>query len=165
MAKKRTWTDEQLIIAVQNNHSIAGVIGALGLVPAGGNYQTISRHIRRLQLDTSHFTGQRHLKGKANPWVKRRPLSEILVENSDYTTTHHLRIRLIKEHVLINSCYECGISTWQGKPLSLHLDHINGVRTDNRIENLRLLCPNCHSQTPTYAGKNKGSASTTLLRD
>ena len=66
-----------------------------------------------------------------------------------------LKERLVKEGILEYKCAECGISKWNNKPLSLHLDHINGINNDHRIENLRFLCPNCHSQTDTYAGKNR----------
>ena len=69
-----------------------------------------------------------------------------------------LKIRLVKEKRLEYKCALCGISEWQGQPLSLQLDHINGKHNDHRIENLRFLCPNCHSQTETYAGKNKGES-------
>lgn len=80
-------------------------------------------------------------------------LSKILIQESIYKGTHNLKLRLLKEGLLKNSCYICGIGEWLGDSLSFHLDHINGIRNDNRIENLRLLCPNCHSQTETYAGK------------
>jgi hypothetical protein len=78
-----------------------------------------------------------------------------LVENSTYNRTS-LKARLIKNGTLKNVCSNCGISQWNGKEISLHLEHINGINNDNRIENLCLLCPNCHSQTDTYAGKNIG---------
>jgi hypothetical protein len=65
-----------------------------------------------------------------------------------------LKSRLITAGLLKNECYKCGISEWLGKPLSLDLDHINGINDDNRLENLRILCPNCHSQTETYRGRN-----------
>jgi 5-methylcytosine-specific restriction endonuclease McrA len=73
----------------------------------------------------------------------------------DYATRASVRKRIIKENLLPYKCNECRISEWKGKKLSLHLDHINGVNGDNRIENLRFLCPNCHSLTETYTGKNK----------
>ena len=71
-------------------------------------------------------------------------------------STRNLKERLIKEGILTKICSECGITDeWNNKPITLQLDHINGVRDDHRLENLRLLCPNCHSQTDTYCGRNK----------
>ena len=86
---------------------------------------------------------------------KKTPLKDILVENSSYNRSH-LKARLIKEGLLEEKCYKCGLgSEWQGEQLTLQLDHKNGINNDNRLENLWLLCPNCHSQTPTFNGKNK----------
>lgn len=83
------------------------------------------------------------------------PLEDVLVENSTYTTSSRLKARLLKAGRLKEECSSCGNGPeWNGKPLSLQLDHINGINNDNRIENLRILCPNCHSQTDTYSGKN-----------
>jgi 5-methylcytosine-specific restriction endonuclease McrA len=78
-------------------------------------------------------------------------------------TPHYLRTashrgnvkrRLLQEGLLRDECYECGITHWFGEKLSLHLDHINGINDDNQLENLRMLCPNCHSQTETFSGRN-----------
>jgi hypothetical protein len=86
------------------------------------------------------------------------------VEGSTYTCTNTLKVRLLREGLLVNRCYECGMEPlWQGKRLVLILDHRNGDNTDNRLENLRLLCPNCNSQQPTFAGKNKGRYRATPL--
>lgn len=85
-------------------------------------------------------------------------MKDILVENSTYTNTSSLRGRLIKEGLKENKCELCNIENWCGKPLSFHLDHINGDNMDNRIENLRILCPNCHSQTDTYCSNNMKSS-------
>jgi hypothetical protein len=84
------------------------------------------------------------------------PLNEILVRDSAYLCTHHLKKRLLAVGLLLNRCGICGLGPqWNGKPLSLQLDHEDGDRTNNLIGNLRLVCPNCHSQTDTYGGKNK----------
>jgi hypothetical protein len=112
-------------------------------------------HFIRLGPDTSHFTGQGHLRGKTHSWTPRRPLNEILVQNSTYRDNKKLKRRLLKEGLLTNHCYICGLEPiWLGEPLVLVLDHINGDALDYRLENLRLLCPNCNSQQATFAGRN-----------
>lgn len=147
-------TKEEFEEAVKTSYSIREVLKKLGLVPAGGNYKEFHKKVSLWGVDTSHFTGQGHNKGKSY-YRPRKALVDVLVENSTYTTTSTLRKRLIKEGYLEDKCSSCGIDSWLGESITLHLDHINGTNNDNRIENLRLLCPNCHSQTPTYCGKNR----------
>lgn len=158
MTRKRTYTEEEFIEAVKNSLSIRRVLITLGLTPFGGNYLLVKRRIKSLNLNASHFTGQGHLKDKTHNWTTRIPLSNILINNSTYLWTSCLRKRLIREGILNKICSSCAIKEWLGHPMPLELDHINGKRTDNRLENLRLLCPNCHALTPTHAGKNIGKA-------
>ena len=152
------WSLEDLSVAVADSYSIAGVLSRLGCTVSGTNYRWVHRLVEKYQLDTSHFLGEAWLKGRTHSWTPRRPLAEILVENSSYHTLVHLKRRLIREGILANVCARCGISNWMSQPLALHLDHINGVGDDHRLENIRLLCPNCHSQTDTYCGKNTARA-------
>lgn len=153
MGKPRTYTDEQFIEAVKTSMSYRQVLAKLGLKQAGGNYAVMKNRIKDMGLDTSHMTGQAHLKGKTHTY-NRRPLEELLTEDSTYAS-HKLKLRLIAEGIKQHKCECCGITEWNGQPTPIELDHINGNHNDNRIENLRLLCPNCHAQTDTYRGKNK----------
>ncbi|KKK60433.1 hypothetical protein LCGC14_3024400 [marine sediment metagenome] len=149
----KNYTDEDFIKAVESSISIAQVLRKIGLIPAGGNYKTAKLKIKNLGLNTDHFLGQGYLKGKTHNWTKR-PLEEHLCVGATCRSSH-IRKRLIDEGLKENRCECCGLwDEWQNKKLVMHLDHINGDSTDNRLENLRILCPNCHSQTSTYCGRN-----------
>jgi hypothetical protein len=139
--------------AVGACRSIAGVLRACGLKATGANYAAVKRRVRALALDTSHWTGKGHAVGTPRA---RIALEQILVEHSTYATTSSLKRRLLRAGLLEARCALCGLGTeWAGRPLTLVLDHFNGVFDDHRLENLRLLCPNCNSQQPTFAGRNK----------
>lgn len=142
------YTDEQFIQAVMESDCARAVMKQLDLRPGGANYKTINKKIEDLSLDTSHWVEQR--PGRNQPTI---PLEYILVRDSDYHYTTTLKKRLIREGLLEYRCYKCGIKDWNGEDITLQLDHVSGERTDNRLENLRLLCPNCHSQTPTALGR------------
>lgn len=81
-------------------------------------------------------------------------MQEILVENSTFTNTNHLRERLLKEGIKEHKCECCKRTEWMNHPIALELHHINGIKNDLRIENLQILCPNCHAFTDNYRGKN-----------
>lgn len=151
----RTWSDEELVTAVGSARSWAEVHRRLGIEVGGSTYRRLQERAADLGLDTSHFSGRRWATGRANPLrVTARPLQEILVEDSDYDKTHELRRRLLREGLKGARCESCGKDEWNGRPTPLQLDHVNGNRRDNRLENLRILCPNCHAQTDTWCGKN-----------
>ena len=154
--KPRKWTDEQFIIAVKESLSYAEVIKKLGLVCAGSNYDTVKRKIKELNLDTSHMTGMGWNTGvRYRPVIQARPLDEILVKDSPYININHLRERLFKESVKEQRCECCGLTEWLNKPIRFEIHHINGDNKDHRLENIQILCPNCHSLTDNYRGKNK----------
>lgn len=147
----RTWSDEALIGAVAQNISVAGVLRSLGLTVNPGSYVTIRRHVERLKLDTSHFLGQRH--GTARP-PTHRPLSEYLVKAGPVISSDSLKRKLLVAGRLVLECAVCGLGPiWCGKELVLQLDHVDGDGTNNEVTNLRLLCPNCHTQTPTFTSR------------
>lgn len=143
-------SDEIFVDIIDAASSYSSCLKKLGLGTVGGQSTAIlKKRIKELNLDTSHF------KVTAGGSIPRRSFEEILVENSTYQNRASLKRRLLASGLLEYKCYECGISSWRGKELSLQLEHKNGINNDNRINNLCLLCPNCHSLTSTYAGKNK----------
>ncbi len=162
MHKKRLtspiWTkvsSDELKKLVEESDSISKILRYFGLENKGGNYRTLRSRLDYEGIDYSSIKrGDGSNLGRKFPSNRKQPTEELLVENS-IVNNSGFRRRLIKEDVLKNKCYSCGIEPfWNGTDLSLQLDHINGNNRDNRIENLRILCPNCHSQTETFAGKN-----------
>ena len=144
-------TDEEFKTIVANSFSYSDCLRTLGLGTNGGSsVDVLKKRIQELNCSTEHFN-----RGKSGVY-KKYTLEEILIENSNYANISSLKKRLVNEGYLEYKCACCGISEWLGQPISLQLDHINGNNRDHRIDNLRFLCPNCHAQTETYAGKNKG---------
>lgn len=140
-----------LTAAVASNISIAGVLRTLGRAWVGTNYNLVRKEVDRLGLDISHWKGQSH--GTSGRRMIR--IEAVLCEGSTYRIDTNWKTRLIVDGWLKNQCAICNSPpTWEGRPLTLRLDHINGIRNDNRVVNLRLLCPNCDSQTDTFCGRN-----------
>lgn len=149
-------TKEKLETAVNNSLSIAGVCRELEMKPCGGNYKTLYSKIKEWSINTNHFTGAAWNQGKKFiPFGKTYNLIDVLIENSPYKNGNSLKKRLFKEGLKTKECEECGIDKWNDKEIVLELEHINGDNTDNRMENLKILCPNCHSQTPTFRNKKR----------
>lgn len=156
--RKRSWDVEQLKKAVSGSTSLRQVLAKLSLREAGGNYEQVKKYIKEGGFRTDHFKGKawnKGLKGLGKPII---PLERILVANSSYQS-FKLKKRLFDVGLKPMYCEEC---SWAQKTadgyLPLELDHINGNRNDNRLNNLRVLCPNCHSLKPTHRGRNRRNA-------
>ena len=156
MAKRRKWTIEQLQVAVKESYSYRQVIDKLGLIAAGGNYAQLQKYIQEYNLDTSHFVGQGWRRGRTFETKPVIALEDILVKNSTFQS-YKLKKRLFKAGLKIPKCEECGWCKQRDNgQIPVELDHINGDKYDNRLENLRILCPNCHSLKSTHRGRNIG---------
>lgn len=148
-------SDEEFTKIVKESYSIGESLRKQGLKPWGANYRGFHDRADRIGLDFSHFTGKGHLKNKKHNWASEIPPEKAFVKNGTLRSGN-LKAKILKYELKEYICEICAITEWEGQPLSLHLDHINGVNNDNRLENLRFLCPNCHSLTETYCGKSKG---------
>lgn len=144
------YDEQRLREVIKNSDSLHEVLSKLGLKAAGGNYQTLNKKIREWKIDISHFTGMLWSKGKKLEYLQK-PIQYYLVEKCETEiTSHKLRQRLINENIFPKRCNRCRLEKWLDRDIPLELEHKNGIHSDNRLENLELLCPNCHSLTKTY---------------
>lgn len=146
-------TDEQFISLIKGSGNISEVLFKLGYTIKGNSwaFSLVRRRMEDLQLDQTMFKGKSALK---TPVEQQVDPSRLFKENSKHNRCV-ARKYILKHNLIPYQCAICGAVEWQGKTLSLELDHINGINNDNRLENLRFLCPNCHSQTTTYGSRNQ----------
>lgn len=146
---------DALAEAVQATDCVAGAIAAIGWPCTSNTRRRFRALVELYGLDTSHFIGGAAHIARRYP-DRTRPVDYYLVLDGPRIRSHELRLKLIDAGMLTPECSACGGTTWQGCPIPLELEHKNGNRYDNRLENLTLLCPNCHALTPTYRGRNIG---------
>jgi HNH endonuclease len=162
----RKYTSEMLRPVVESSLSYAEVLRNLGLKQTGGSQSNIKRLVQDYGISTDHFLGQARNQGDDHRGPKKALAEEILVLRDPLThpeKAYKLRRAMIEAGIPFR-CAMCEIeAVWNGKPLMLTVDHINGHRYDNRRENLRFLCPNCHSQTPTF-GNSLGLTDVTTCK-
>ena len=142
------YTNEELVEMMNTSASMWNLAQKLGYTNrSSGNYRTIRQNLDKRGLVIPKWLA----RGKT---TRKKDNSEVFCENSTYDN-QDLKRRIITQNLLDYKCSLCNVISWQGQPLSLQLDHINGINNDNRIENLRYLCPNCHSQTETWGTKGR----------
>lgn len=153
------YNDEELQQLLNDSDSMRSILVKVGLSSNGGNsYDSLRKRIKKCNLNIDHFSSTKNLLNIHNSL----PDELVFCENSSLARGK-IKKRIINNNLIDYVCSECGISSiWNKKPIVLQLDHINGINNDNRLNNLRFLCPNCHSQTDTYTSKKlKGSVSYT----
>jgi 5-methylcytosine-specific restriction endonuclease McrA len=154
MARHDTrYTNEQLAKQAAEATSFSDLLKRLGLSVGWSNYPRLKERLIEIGIDPATIEKPRGFQ-PGQPSPNARAINDLLKDDVDVGSTSFFKMRLVRLGLLDYRCYICGITEWNGQPISLDLDHINGRRLDNRIENLRILCPNCHAQTPTYRGRN-----------
>lgn len=154
--KKLAFDDQTLRKAAETSTSYRELMESLGVRLGGGSYTYLKDRLKRAGICCDHFVGRGWSRGSNSP--TKKPWQEILVVQTDrfYKTRTVMLRRALLESGVPEKCACCGQGPdWHGKPLTLQIDHINGDRFDHRPENLRFLCPNCHTQTPTYSNKTR----------
>lgn len=140
---------QEIIIACNSSSSMMAAAAKVDI-----NFQTFRKYAKELGVWNTNQSGKGVGKTKRDGYQKYS-LQDIFDGKHPQYSSHKLRVRLIKEGIKEDKCEICGVTDWNGKPLSKHLDHIDGNHYNNELINLRILCPNCHQQTDTFGSKNR----------
>lgn len=152
----RKLTKKDLLVLTKKYGTQSEILNELGLRAAGRNFKSLRVKLLKYNLYTSFRIKTNKKRVQRMHALHKIPLNKKLVRNSTYDNRGNLKRELIKKKLLKNKCAICGMPPiWNNKKLVLILDHINGIHNDHRLKNLRLLCPNCNSQTDTFCGRNK----------
>lgn len=155
---KNKYTKEQLENVVKDSRSLREVLIKVGLVGKGGNYEILKARLKDFEIDISHFTGSAWRKNNSYPTEKKK-LEEILINNSKYKSgspyqSNAVKRLLFKNNIKKKQCENCLIENWLEKKIIFELHHKDGDKYNNELSNLQILCPNCHSITNNFRGKN-----------
>jgi len=152
------FTPAELQTLLDTSNSYSDLLRKIGLNPKGGNPKTLKRIIKEYSLDETKLCENRKKIYSKNSFYahihNKKPIEDILSNKQVFHSSYNLLKRLVEEGYKEYKCESCGINEWLGKPISLQLEHVDGNHYNNNLENLKVLCPNCHSQTETFAGKN-----------
>jgi hypothetical protein len=147
-----TYTREEARAAVDASRTYTEALRRLGMCPTGGAHPVLKKWVERWGISTAHFDPQ--AVRNAARRRRRKPLEEILVADSTFHRGH-LKRRLYQEGIKERRCELCGQDEiWNGRRMALILDHVNGIPTDNRLANLRIVCANCAATLETHCGRN-----------
>ena len=149
---KHKYSENQLRDAISSATSVRQALINLGVSSKGGNYKVVHKAIEKYNINTSHFLGCAHARGKK---LSPRTNTQDYLQNIKPINSYRLKHRLIKEKIFEPCCSNCKNYNWLGNSIPPELDHIDGNSENNTLTNLRLLCPNCHALTSTYRGKNQ----------
>lgn len=144
-------SEEELLLIVKTSYSLREVLIKSGLAPKGGNYKIMKNRLRLINADCSHFDKRNWRYGKKFPLEKTKP--ELIFRNNSRATSYRVKQLLFEYKHKEKTCEVCGLREWLDRPIPLEVHHLDGNSHNNELQNLQILCPNCHSLTDNYRGK------------